>query len=82
MINIYPDNSELAEHSHKDHCIDQDMEVLILQSGLTKSERQREHAEDRWICRLQTMAPAGGINLKMEHFTKEMYASFGRVLSL
>ena len=77
-----PDNSELAEHFHKDHCIDQDMEVLILQSGLTKSERQREHAEDRWICRLQTMAPAGGINLKMEHFAKEMYASFGRVLSL
>ena len=77
-----PDNSELAQHFHKDHCIDQDMEVLILQSGLTKSERQREHAEDRWICRLQTMAPAGGINLKMEHFAEEMYASFGRVLSL
>lgn len=73
-----PDNCELADHFHKDHSIDKDMEVLILQSGLTKSERQREHEEDRWICRLQTMASTG-INTKTEYFAKEMYTSFGRI---
>ena len=74
-----PDNSELAEHFHKDHSIDKDMKVLILQSGLGKSERQREREEDRWICRLQSMAPTG-INTKIENFAKEMYTSFARVI--
>jgi len=65
-----PDNSELAEHFHKDHSFDKDLEVLILQSGLTKSESQREHAEDRWICRLQTMKPTG-INQKIQQYARD-----------
>ena len=49
-----PDNSEIAEHFHKDHS-DGDMKVMILQTGLSKSQEQREHFEDRWICRLQSL---------------------------
>ena len=73
-----PDNSELTDHFHKDHSFDKDLEVLILQSGLTKSESQREHAEDRWICRLQTMKPTG-INQKIQQYARDMYMSFSRV---
>lgn len=72
-----PDNSELAEHFHKDHTED-DMEVLILQSGLTKSRSQREWYEDRWICRLQTMQPTG-INTEIHQYAKDMYECFGRI---
>ena len=55
-IKSRPDNSELAEHFHKNHEED-DMEVLLLQTGLSKSKLQREYYEDKWICRLQTLQP-------------------------
>ena len=53
-IKSRPDNNELAEHFHCDHDLG-DMEVMILQSGHSKSRSQREHYEDKWICRLQTL---------------------------
>lgn len=71
-----PDNSELAEHFHKNHS-DGDMEVLILQSGLEKSKAQREYFEDKWICRLQTLQPTG-INIHTNQYAKDMYTCFGR----
>lgn len=69
-----PDNNELAKHFHKDHDLS-DMEVLILQTGLSKSRAQRERFEDQWICKLQTKTPTG-VNEKCNHFAKHMYNCF------
>ena len=69
-----PDNNELANHFFKDHDLC-DLEVQILQTGLSKSRAQREQYEDRWICRLQTKAPTG-VNVQIHHFGKHMYRCF------
>ena len=60
-----------------DHSVEEDMDVLILQSGLSKSQAQREHFEDRWISMLQTLQKTG-INLDCHQYAKDMYASYGR----
>ena len=74
-----PDNNDLAEHFYQDdHDFDKDLEVLILQSGLSKSRAQREYFEDRWICRLQTLQKTG-INRKMNKYGKEMYSAFSNI---
>ena len=75
-----PDNSEIAEHFNKDHK-DGDMKVMILQSGLSESQEQREYYEDKWICRLQSLqhSQSSGINKSIKIFGKEMYESFGKL---
>ena len=75
-----PDNSEIAEHFHKDHQ-DGDLKVMILQTGLSESEEQREHYEDRWICRLQSLQGknSSGLNKNTKIYAKEMYVSYGRI---
>ena len=73
-----PDNSELAEHFHKDHS-EEDLEVLILQTGL-KSKAEREYYEDKWICRLQTLQPTG-INIDTHQYAKDMYTCFSRTIN-
>ena len=69
-----PDNSELAEHFHKDHT-EKDMEVFILQTNLP-DVKQREFFEDRWICRLQTQ---GELNTDLHQYAKDMYHMFNKV---
>ena len=69
-----PDNNELASHFYKNHDLN-DLEVQILQTGLSKSRAQREQHEDRWICRLQSKSPTG-VNEKINHFGKHMYETF------
>ena len=75
-----PDNTEIAEHFHKGHQ-EGDMKVMILQTGLSQSQEQREHFEDRWICRLQSLQheSSSGINKSMKVFGKEMYESFAKI---
>jgi hypothetical protein len=75
-----PDNTELATHFSCQHDFDKDMEVLILQSGLNKSQEEREFHEDRWICRLQTLQPSG-INEEIHQYAKEMYQCFSKLHS-
>ena len=72
-----PGNSELAEHFHSGHTLD-DLEVCILQSGIASPE-ERELLEEKWICRLQTLHPTG-INKKIKHFAKDMYTSYKQTL--
>ena len=72
-----PDNSELAEHFHKNHQ-DGDLKVLILQTGLSKSRAQREYFEDKWICTLQTLQ-SSGINKELHQYGKDMYECFGKI---
>ena len=72
-----PGNSELAEHFHNGHDKN-DLEVCILQSGASSPE-ERELQEEKWICRLQTLHPTG-INQKIQHYAKDMYASYKQTL--
>ncbi|XP_066926568.1 uncharacterized protein [Clytia hemisphaerica] len=68
-----PKNSELAEHFHRDHSF-ADLEVMILESDFSSSA-ERERAEDKWMCRLQTLAPSG-LNKDCHGYAKEVYQMF------
>ena len=70
-----PENSDLAQHFHKNHQ-DGDMEVMILQTGLQTKE-EREYHEDKWICLLQTLQP-DGINRDTHQYAKDMYECYDR----
>ena len=69
-----PKNTELSSHFEKNHDPEKDMEIHILQTGLTKLE-ERDHYEDRWICLLQTLQPCG-INKDVHAYAACMYKSF------
>ena len=71
-IKSRPDNNELAILVHQD---DHDLEVMILQTGLSKSRAEREDFQDKWICKLQTKV-CTGINEQMHNHAKEMYQCF------
>ena len=75
-----PNNSELAGHFHKDHDLDTDLRVTILQQLENDNSLERTYHEDRWICRLQTLAP-NGINQDTNGYAKEMYCCFQRSLN-
>ena len=74
-----PSNSELAEHLHKDHQLDNDLKVMILQSGLPNAA-ERKYFEDRWMCKLQTLNPTG-MNTDCGAYTNEVYTSWKAVTS-
>ena len=74
-----PDNNELAAHLHVGHNFDNDIEVFVLQSGIM-TEPEREFHEDKWICRLQTLSPHGGINSKINQYAKDMYGIYKRTI--
>ena len=48
-----PLQNELATHCHKDHDLEKDLEVHILDHGITLLA-ERERMEDKFICMLQT----------------------------
>ena len=56
---------------------DEDMEVMILQTGLQTKE-EREYHEDKWICLLQTLQP-DGINRDTHQYAKDMYKCYERI---
>lgn len=72
-----PENNELASHFHKNHDIMNDLDFLILEKDI-KSSKELAFKEDEWICRLQTLYPAG---LNVEHglYTSEMYNSWAKI---
>ena len=65
--------NELSTHCHKDHNLETDLDVHILEHGIEDlGERQR--MEDKMICKLQThQSNKGGLNLDMHTYGKEMY---------
>ena len=75
-----PDNSEIAEHFHTGH-EEGDLKVMILQTGLSESEDQREYFEDRWMCRLQSLQAkdSSGLNKDINIFGREMYQCFSKL---
>ena len=70
-INNRSDNTELAMHFHRNHNLEEDLDITILQSNL-KNKSERLFYEDFWICRLRTLQPSG-INADGGNFVKEMY---------
>ena len=68
-----PNNSELAEHFHQNHSMS-DLEVNILESGFS-SDAERIRAEDKWFCKLKTLAPAG-LNKDCHGYAKEVYEMY------
>ena len=66
-----PDNSELAKHFHENHNLIDDLNVTILQSNIKTAATRRYH-EDKWICKLKTLAPHG-LNTEIGDYAKEMY---------
>ena len=66
-----PDNSELAKHFHESHNLNNDLNVTILQNNIKTAAARRYH-EDKWICKLKTLAPHG-LNTEIGDYAKEMY---------
>ena len=66
-----PDNSELAKHFHESHNINVNFNANILQNNFI-SEAARRYHEDKWICKLKTLA-AHGLNTKVDGYAKEIY---------
>ena len=70
-----PDNCELAKHfyENKDHDFEKDLEICILQQGF-KSLEERRQTEDKFACRLGTLAPTGiNESRALGDYVKEMY---------
>ena len=66
-----PNNSELAEHFYCDHDIEKDLDVTIVQTDLP-NRLEREHMENRWMCKLQT-CKGTGLNVDCGPYAKEVY---------
>ena len=66
-----PGNSELAKHFHESHNINDNLNVTILQNNIKTAAGRRYH-EDKWICKLKTLA-ADGWNTEIGDYAKEMY---------
>ena len=75
-IRSRPGNSEQAEHFHGKNHRESDMEVSILQTGIT-NEKHREFLEDRWISRLQTWKY---LNIVFNQYAKDMYELYSKIV--
>ena len=65
-----PDNSELVKHFHENHSLSDDLNVTILENNI-KTAAARRYSEDKWICKLKTLAP-NGLNTKTGDYAKEI----------
>ena len=76
-----PEQNELSKHCKRNHNLEKDLEVTILDYGYDRVE-ERERLEDKIICRLQThQSNKGGMNLDTHAYAKEMYNLWSRVKS-
>ena len=73
-----PKQNELATHCHRDHELEKDLEVFILDYGIHKLE-DRKRLEDKYICKLQTLHP-NGMNSDIGPYAKEMYKCWSSAL--
>ena len=70
-----PDNSELAKHFHESHNLIDDLNVTILQNNI-KTASTRRYREDKWICKLKTLAPH---SLQIYYFQNFLEDSFSQI---
>ena len=66
-----PDNSELSNHFHENHNLSDHLNITILESNIKTAVARRYH-EDKWICKLKTLA-RNGLNTEIGYYAKEMY---------
>ena len=67
-----PGQNELATHCHKNHDLEKDLDVYILDHGI-HSFAERERMEDRYICKLQThQSNNGGMNSEVHAYAKKL----------
>ena len=66
-----PGNSELAKHFHDSHDLNDDLNVTILENNIKTASARRFH-EDKWICKLKTVAP-NGLNTEIGDYAIEMH---------
>ena len=60
-------------YDNKDHDFEKDLEICILQQGF-KSLEERRQTEDKFACRLGTLAPTGiNESRALGDYVKEMY---------
>ena len=73
-----PEQNELAAHCHKDHDLENGLEVFILEHGIPLLQH-RKLLEDKYICKLQTCQP-NGMNVDLGPYGKEMYECWASAL--
>ena len=66
-----PYNTELAKLFNESHNLNNDSNIIILQNNSKTAAAQRYH-EDKWICKLKTLAPHG-FNTEIDDYASEMY---------
>ena len=69
-----PDNCDFAKHFVRKPHKEEDLEVFILEHGITNSD-ERKRLEDKYICKLQTLKNLG-MNCDLGAYAKEMYATW------
>ena len=66
-----PDKSEFENLFHKSHNINDSLNITILQNNIKTAAARRYH-EDKWICKLKTLA-VHGLNTGIGGYSKKMY---------
>ena len=61
----------LQKNFHESHNLNDDLNVTILQNNI-KTAVARRYFEDKWICKLKTLAP-DVLNIEIGDYAKEMY---------
>ena len=62
---------QTCKHFHESCNINDNLNVTILSNNIKTAATRRYH-EDKWICKLKTLAPHG-LNSKTGEYAKEMY---------
>ena len=73
-----PYNSKLAKHFHENHNLSDDLNATILENNIKTAAARRYH-EDKWICKLKTLAPNGLRTLKLVTMLKKCTISTNSV---
>ena len=63
--------SVLAKHFHESYNINNNLNVTVLKNNI-KNAAARRYQEDKWICKLKTLAPHGW-NTEIGDYAEEMY---------
>ena len=66
--------ASLKKHFHESHNLNDDLDLTILQNNIKTAAARRYH-QDKWICKLKTLAPHG-LNTKTSDYAKETYNSY------
>ena len=60
-----------TKYFHENHNLSDHLNVTILENNIKTAAARRYH-EDKWICKLKTLAP-NGLNTEIGDYAKEMY---------